>query len=325
MSFVERVIVITVTLQARQGLPSRGVPANSNPTFAGTNSNTVRIFGGGGAAGKNGVRIAARVTRPGGVSLGQADVRIYNLPLNLINQLGTLGYPYIYMVGPNTITIEAGNEGSTLHTLFQGTIFSAYADLVGTPESVFNISAQALGLQAAAPAPAASFQGPVDVATVMQGFAAQAGLKFVNNGVTAQLSNPYFSGSLRDQIRAIALHAGIAWAVDDTTNTLIIWPKNGNVTAPGAQIPLIAPPPKGRMIGYPTYTEQGLRLKTEYTATIGYGTQVRVESSLQQANGIWTVFYLDYDLECQAENGPWFTNLEVAAPGYPILPPTSLT
>jgi hypothetical protein len=49
------------------------------------------------------------------------------------------------------------------------------------------------------------------------------------------------------------------------------------------------------------------------------GRKIEVKSGLIQANGIWTVFYLDCDLECQAPDGSRFTNLEVTAPGYPVL------
>jgi hypothetical protein len=320
MSYVERQIIVTITLQSRAGVP--GQPASTNPTFAGTDSNTVKIQGGG-AASQNGVRISAKITRPGGVALGQADVRIYNLPLALINQLGTLGYPYVFMVGLNTITIEAGNVGKTPQVLFNGVIFSAYADFSGMPECVFNIAAAAEGLNAAKPATAVGYNGSTTIVDLMQNLATQAELKFVNNGVSGSLSNPYLSGSLRDQLRMIARHTGVAWKVDDVTGTLVIAPKNGNFNIPVTQIPLIAPPPKGTLVGYPAYTAQGLKLRTEFTADVGYGTQVQVESSLEQANGTWTIYYMDYDLECQAPNGPWFTNLEVAAPGFPILPPAS--
>lgn len=313
MSYIERVINLTITLQPRQGSQPLNTPANQNPQFQGTNANTVKIMGGGKAS-QNGVRISAKVARPGAVSLSTAQIGITNLPLSLINQLGTLGTPYIYLVGPNTITVEAGDTSGPLSTIFSGTITNAFGDFTGAPDGVFNISAKSLGVQAVSPAPTASFNGTVSVADVMAGFAKQAGLGFVNNGVTAQLASPYFHGSIVDQIKAIATHAGVSWTVDDTKNTLYIWPKNGSRTPTGTQLPIIAPPPKGGMVGYPTYTATGLKLKTLYESDIGYGTQVQVQSSLTQANGTWTVTYLDYDLECQAQNGPWFTNLEVVAP-----------
>src|SRR5579863_8409455 len=112
MSFVERQIVITITLQARQGVPEQGIAANPNPTFQGTNSNTVKIQGGGKAS-QNGLRIATKITRSGAPGFSEATVQIHNLPLSLINQLGTLGVPYLQAIGGNTITIAAGDAGAT--------------------------------------------------------------------------------------------------------------------------------------------------------------------------------------------------------------------
>lgn len=326
MSFVERQIILTITLQARQGAPTKNLEANPNPTFSGTNSNTVRIAGGGFAA-QNGLRISAKITKPGAPGLGEAIVQIYNLPLSLINQLSTLGVPYIYQVGANTITIEAGDAGAQPTKLFTGTINSAYADFSGIPDSVFNISAQALGALGAAPALPASFQGSKSVSDILANLAAQAGLTFINNlpaSSTPFISNSYLSGSLVNQIRSVAEHGGVAWDVDEAKGTLTIGPKNGSLSAPGAPVPIIGPPPTGKMVGYPAYTQQGIKVRTEFDATIGYGTTVQIkDSSVQNANGTWIIYYLDYDLECQAPNGPWFTNLEMAAPGYPVLPQQS--
>ncbi len=325
MSYVERQIIVTITLQARQGLPTKGVAADPNPTFQGTNSNTVKLTGGGPAT-KNGLRISAQITRPGAPGLGEANIQIYNLPLSLINQIGTLGVPYVYMVGANSITIEAGDANTQPTTLFKGTINSAYADFSVVPDSIFNISAQAISLFGAAPAPAIGYAGAKSVGTLFQTLATQAGLTLFNNfpnGVTPVLSNPYLSGSIRDQIRSLAQHSGVAWNVDDVKGILTIWPKNTSALPPGTKVPVLAPPPNGNMVGYPSYTQQGIKVRAEFNTAIEYGTTVEVRSSLTQANGNWIVYYLDYDLECQTPDGPWFINLEMGAPGFPIFPQSS--
>jgi hypothetical protein len=63
-----------------------------------------------------------------------------------------------------------------------------------------------------------------------------------------------------------ATAAGINASV--INGTLAIWPKFGSR---GGQIPLIAPPPKGGMIGYPVFNELGVMLRTLYNPTIGLG------------------------------------------------------
>lgn len=326
MSYVERQIIVTITLQTKQGAPELGVAPNANPTFRGTTSNTVKLTGGG-KADKNGLRIATKVTYPGQPSLGEAIVQIYNLPLPLINQLGTLGVSQVYRVGKNEITIEAGDAGSLPATIFKGTIYLAYADFSGVPDVIFNISAQAgpFALQGAVPAPAVGYKGGVQPSTLIQNISSQFGYTCINNfppGGTPQLSNQYLCGSFKDQIKKIANNANIGFTVDDTKKQIILFPKNGSSTLSNAPIAVIGPPPVGNMVGYPAYTDRGIKVKTEFGTGIGYAAKVQVKGSqLEQANGIWVVYYLDYDLECQAPDGPWFTNLELGFPATtPIFP-----
>ncbi len=326
MSYAERQIIITITLQARQGLPSKGVEANPSPTFQGTNSNTVRLIGGGPAS-KNGLRISTQITRPGAPGLGEANVQIYNLPLTLINQLSTLGVPYVYMVGANSITIEAGDANTQPTTLFKGTINSAYADFSGIPDSIFNISAQAISLFGAAPATAIGYNGAKSIATILQTISGEMGLTLVNNfpdGNAPLLSCPYLHGSLRDQIRSLSQAGGFSWDLNDIKGTLTIWPKNGSSTQSGSIIPILAPPPNGNLVGYPSYTQQGVKATAEFNFAFEYGSTVEIKNSqLKNANGQWVIYYLEYDLECQTPDGPWFVNLEMGAPGFPIFPQSS--
>jgi len=326
MPFIERQITVTITLQSRLGSPTRGIAANANPTFAGTSSNTVKITGGGAAA-QNGYRISARVTRAGNPSFGDADVQIYNLPESIAKQVSTLGVPLAYMVGANSIIIQANDVGSPPTTIFYGTINTAWMDYQALPDSIFNISAHSLGIYGSAPAAPLSIQGASLISSILGNLAPLVGLKlislFSSGDTEPSLSNQYLPGSLRDQIRAVCQKAGIDYTIDDVTSSLIIAPKNKSLNLTGAPVPIIGPPPIGNMVGYPSYTAQGLRVRSEFTTAIGFGSDVIIKGSSQDvANGTWKVTYLDYDLECQAENGPWFTNLELAAPGYAVAAPS---
>lgn len=325
MSFVERQIVVTITLQTKQGAPAKGVAADPNPTFSGPNTNTVTIKGGGTAA-QNGLRISAKITRAGAPGFGEASIQIFNLPLNIINKVSTLGVPFIFMVGTNTITIEAGDANATPTKIFSGTINQAWADYQAGSDSIFNITAQSLNFFGVAPGEARGYNGDRAASDLFASVASQAGLTLVNRlgSTNPILSNQYLSGSIRDQIRNLAQAAGVSWVVDDVKNQLIIWPKNGSNTPPDAKIPIIAPPPHGCLVGYPGYTQNGVKATIEFNSDIVYGSTVRIQGSqLEAANGDWVVYYLDYDLECQNPGGPWFTNLELGKPGFAILPQQS--
>lgn len=309
-SFVQRSLRATITL----GPAISGPNAGQQPTFPG-GSNQVVVSGDGGEP--PGYRMTAAVTKTGGRGLTTAQVRIFGLPLSLMNRLSTLGLPVAYYVGRNLITLEAGDAESGMAVVFQGTIYQAWADLDQQPLTAFNILAQASAFDGAAPAAPTSFPGPFDVATAMASFAERSNPPLVleNTGVVAKLPPSYFSGSLLHQIQKCAEAADVSYIVDN--GKLAIWPKG---QARGASIPLIAasasgsPGTPGSLVGYPRYTSQGVALRTLYTPTIDFGCKIEVKSSVTPANGTWVVFRLLLNLAAQQPDGPWFCDLEAARP-----------
>lgn len=257
-----------------------------------------------------GLRMSAYLQNAGGLSDGTLDLTIYGMTRSLMNQLSTLGIQ-VNLVPKNPITLTAGTSGK-MTTAFTGYIIAAFADWNASPEPAFHISAHTLAAFGAAPADASSFQGSADVATIMSGFATKMGLRFENNGVTTKLSNPYFSGSLRDQARKCVQAAGIGWN-NGELGLMAIWPKAGGR---GGQVPVIAPPPKGSMIGYPTYTAYGIMLRNLYDPTIGLGQKVSVESSVL-TTGEWQVYSLAHHIEALVPGGKWESTIMAYNPKHP--------
>ena len=66
------------------------------------------------------------------------------------------------------------------------------------------------------------------------------------------------------------------------------------------------------MVGYPTFTGNGLSLRTVFTPAAVIGGKVKVESELTPANGEWPVTVVHHELESLTPNGAWFTHLELA-------------
>lgn len=106
---------------------------------------------------------------------------------------------------------------------------------------------------------------------------------------------------------------------------LAIWPRFGSRNT--QNIPLIAPPPDGGMIGYPSFTQQGILVRNVFNPNIAFGGKVQVktnEQAAQRAKGVWTVYKLDLALESQVPKGKW----EMAAYCYnsnspnPVIPPS---
>ncbi len=259
-----------------------------------------------------GHRVSANVTIAGGAGLGQAQVRIFGMSLSLMNQLSTVGkFPTAFR--KNAVTIRAGDEVNGMAQIFQGTIIAAWADFMGAPEVAFNITGSAGLIEALLPIPPSSFPGTADAAVVIANLAQQMGLDFEGNGVSVILSTPYYPGSALAQAKACAEHAKLELVIDN--GVLAIWPKGG---VRKGSVPLISP--SSGMVGYPTYTATGIVVTTRFNPTVRFGEQIQVQSSLTPACGAWNVVTLVHDIEANMPGGKWFSQMQLAAPGYVVVP-----
>jgi hypothetical protein len=299
VSFVERLLTFKFELASEQtSAAGKASPA----TFPG-GSNAVTL---------SGLRATAKIVKAGTPSLAEAQVQIWGVPLPIIKQLATLGMVFS-LIPKNILTVQAGDSVSGLSTIFVGTIYQAWGAFDAQPDVPFQVQAHTLGTESVVPAAPASFTGSTDVPSFMQTLAGTMGCTFENNGVTAKLASPYFYGSPRSQADACAQAANINWFVDDTT--LAIWPKG---QARGGDIPVIAPPPEGNMVGYPSFVAYGIRVKTLFDKSIRFGAKFQIKSSIVPANGkTWGVLNLAHDLSTQQPDGDWYTMIGAWDTGYP--------
>jgi len=260
-----------------------------------------------------GLRMTADIQNAGGLSDGTLELSIWGMTRSLMNQLATLGIQ-INFLPKNSITLTAGIAGK-MSTAFVGYITSAEADFNAMPEPCFHITAHTLGAFAAAPAEATSYQGSASVAEIMSNFATKMGLRFENSGVDVTLKNPVFTGSLRDQARRCIQSSGVLWN-NGEGGVIAIWPRTGSR---GGLIPLLAPPPKGSMIGFPRYNAYGVMVRNLYDPTIGFGQKIKVESSVLTP-GEYVVYGLSHRLACEFPGGPWDTNVLGYNPKLPTPP-----
>lgn len=288
MTFARRVISLTFTL-------------GGGSTFA-NSSNTVTVTG---------LRVQAQIDKVVGPGMGTLNMRVYGLTPDILNQLSALNQG-AESYKQNMVTVQAGNEGEILSTVFQGQILVGQQNLNAQPDVSLLIVAAAGQLQAVQVVQPSSYTGGVSAATVMQDLAriSKPALQFENNGVTTQLSRPYYPGSPRDQMRACAEDAKINWIIDDggagsgAQNTLAIWPRNGSRSG---QIPVISK--ATGMIGYPDYSTSlnGLTVSTLFNPYIRVGGLVKLESELLVANGTWLTYDISHTLESETPGGQWMT------------------
>ena len=192
-------------------------------------------------------------------------------------------------------------------------MIEAYPDFTASPEAAFVISATTTGDLQLKPIKPGTFPGTVDVATIMGQMAQQAGLKLENGGVDVKLSNPYFPGTIIQQIYTCARAANIYAYIDRVAGTLVIIPKNGTR---GGTVPVVSP--ATGMIGYPVFQRNLLVSRTLFDPTIKTLGQIQIQSQLTPANGLWNVIQLDYNIASQMVDGPWEQTMTcVSAPNAP--------
>lgn len=273
-------------------------------------------FGSGGAdtVELSGLRCSVDISRAGGIQLADANVRIYGAPLDVMNRLTVLQVYAYAQVNKNIMTITAGDEMSGGAVCFQGTVREAWADASAMPDVVFAISSFANLHDVGKSATPTSYQGSVDVSTIVSGLAQQMGFSFENSGVTSQIESPYLPGTFKDQLRRIAQAADINLYVDDVQRTVAIWPKGE--ARDGQMLKISA---ATGMVGYPAFTQYGLQITTLYNPALNYGRKIQVESDLTAANGTWVIANVTHNLEADTPGGAWFTTVDCTIDGH-VLP-----
>lgn len=300
MSFVKRRLDFTFVL----GLGS----------FGETAGNAVKLTG---------LRASVQTSNAGGPSTVSASMKVFGVPLSIINRLTTLGY-IATTNRRNSVLVEAGDEGGFMSTVFTGTINNSWGDFNSQPDVALMVDAQSGFIESIEPSPSISYKGGADVATILATLAARMGLRFENNGVSRSLHNPNYYGSPWIQARAIVRDAGIDWNSGEN-GILSIW-------NPGhfRNIPPITISAENGMIGYPTYSSTGLILRTLYNPVISQGQKFILKTTLKteqspvvspQALGSnWGISALAHTLESEMPGGKWESEIWAAPPGYTMVP-----
>lgn len=268
-----------------------------------------------GAAGNTvtwaGLRCHVDIQSGGGQAQGAAHCRFYGLTPSILNQLSALSLQIIGQTVKNALSIAAGDDVNGVATLFTGQIVESWVDASSEPEVCLILSAMAGGATAVLPAPVRSYPGVVDVAVILQTLATQQGWAFENSGVSVFLATPYLWGSVQSQIDTIAAAAHIECTVDEHTapNTLAIWPKGG-ARKPSGAIPVISP--ATGMLGSPQFNANGVNVTMLFNPTLRYGTQVRIESQVLAATGLYYITGVWHALDSETTGGAWFTTISCA-------------
>jgi hypothetical protein len=246
---------------------------------------------------------------------GTAEITIFGMTFDQMMSASTFSkWP---AVQTNARVFLYAGDASGLSLAFSGTIKEAVADFNAQPDVAFHITAFSALAAQMTPLPPTSVKGAVSAASLIQSIAGQINppMAFENNSdVQVQVSNPHYSGSAADQIRAICSDYQINLAIENGT-TVAIWPNGQARQKNGANTQGVTLSPSSGLVGYPTFGFNQITAKCLYNSAIFFGMQVTIEGSIiTPANGTWFLYSLNHELQSMSQNGPWFSTLTMSPP-----------
>jgi len=286
-----------ISFTAKQ-LRVTAILAGANAVFPGTNSNTLVV---------EGMRITAKVQAVARLAT-QADVRIYGMRQADMNAL-TVAWANPPVVLDHLVIVEANNTGKTdgWVQVFKGTVIEAQPDYRAMPDVSFNFLAVTGYFQKINPALPVSYPQEVDISTIVSDIVALMGEPWVlvlGEGVEAVLTNPYFYGTLWDQLAQACAAANCDFYVQGDQVL---------VTAAGrarGSEPAVVLTPDSGLIGYPMYERSGLAVNALFDPAFLCGVALDVKSNVPNATGRWYPYSLFHNLESNVPNGAWMSTLQ---------------
>lgn len=275
-------------------------PANANPVFPESGTNTLKI-----ANTRASVSIQTVPLVP-----TRASVKIFGMLPADMQALTVIFFNARQKIVFNSLVIEQ-NSGAGWTQVFSGMITDAQPRYRAMPNAFFEMQAMTGYQHQIAPVPALSYRGTVPVAVIAQQLATNMGYSLDNTGgVTASVTNCNLPGTNMDQLNRLCQMSRTQYViiVNNTNNgqqsgTLYIYP-NGKY-APS--IPMVQLSPTSGLDGYPELEKFGLVITSLFNPTIAAGGRIQVTDSVDvpNANGIWSPFMVDHTLESNLPGGMW--------------------
>ena len=242
------------------------------------------------------------IQKQGGDERPSCTVTIGNLNIDVVKQLTTLSFRPLQRF-KNQITVNAGEVGKQLQTIFIGDFENAYGEFQNAPTMNLMVKAIAAQHGALMATPATSVDGTEQVAKLMEQWAVEAGCTLENKGVNASVKNVVYRGSPVDKAKTLARDVGIDLIIDD--GKFIITPNGQAVDGNAVLID-----PKHGLLGYPAFSNDGIEFNMIFDPNVKIGGLVKIESVVPRASGIWKVTKITTKLEAYVPNrGSWSSSV----------------
>lgn len=253
-----------------------------------------------------GVETHVQIEKPGEPDQNKATVEMYNLSMDAMRDMTTLSFRPL-QTKKNLIVIFAGDETNGMSQCFAGEIDTAYADFSGAPTIKMHIEAAAGSYPSLKASPPIAVKGSQSAASLIEQFAKESGYSFLNNGVTASVKNAVLNGSPIQKARTVAGMVGCELLIDD--NVVKIQPFDKGLDEGNA----VLMSKDSGMLGYPTFTSEGISLKCLYNPDLQLGGMIEVDTVVPGAKGTWKITKLSHSLVANAASaGDWFSSIEAS-------------
>lgn len=268
--------------------------SGTNTNFPKTNSNTLILTD---------LRVAAKVQSVARLAT-QLELKIFGMTQADMTAL-TVAWANPPVVLDHVVIVEA-NSGDGWTQIFSGTIIEAQPEFRSAPDVYFSLLGRVGYYQQINPAPPTSYKGAVSINQIVQQLCTQMGLTFQDGGATGVLNNPYFGGTLFDQLKQACGNANADFYVQGDTVLITDAQKpNAQATQPAVTLNKTT-----GLVGYPVYDRSGLDVSAIFSPAFLCGTALQIESTVPSATGRWYPYSLQHDLESRSPKGNWITHMK---------------
>jgi hypothetical protein len=272
--------------------------AGTNQVFPGTNSNTLILTG---------LRTSAKVDAVARLSTTM-DLRVYGMLAVDMNAL-TVAWANPPVVLNHLVILEAKDSTDPDPTrgwvqVFKGTIKEAQPEFRAQPDVYFQVLAMTGYFQKITPAEPTSYPFQVDIGVAADDIVTRMGFTYVDGGATGVLTNPYFYGTLWDQLAQACQAANADFYFQG--DTVLVVPAG----RPRTTQPAVILNPASGLIGYPCYSGAGLEVSAIFNPAFLCGTPVQIETVVPSATGRWYPIKLQHILEAKQPKGQWQTRMQ---------------
>lgn len=233
----------------------------------------------------------------------KATVTIWGLSLQHVTEFTALQFrPLEYK--RNKLRIRAGENGK-LDQIFSGDILVAHGDGSGAPNFAFKIEAHSGLFMSLTPEKPETLRDTSQVGDTISRIAGENGYTFETQaGDNVPITNAVLQGSPFQKAYLAAEQAGRELVVDD--DTMLLLPDTGI-----RQVEPVRLSSETGLLGYPTFTTEGISCRSLYNPNIMYGGELLLTSVLPRATGSWRVTKVVHNLSAwKSGGGPWFTEIE---------------